>query len=227
MDDLVDHDAIAAHDKRIALASDELLAARLAMSLDEEARTKAIAASAKAAANGGDIYASEERLEAATRRLSASSKRFAACVVRTTLLNDQKAIVVGNAHAGLYEDGIRRRLDASARWDAAKAEMEAAETDRKSADEQMREAMRNGTQDIQRAMDGPDPMRTRENEAAHWWSRGINPDAPRHPRRPMPTILTDEDARVQGLVRVSKDGVQTHVHPSVLAAHVAAGWAAE
>jgi hypothetical protein len=222
-DDLVDHEMLARWQSDHAAAAERLVVARQALAKAQGEHTAAGFASERAITNGGDVLAAEIALEAAARRHGVAQKVYDAAAAAVARSNDRRQIVSGLAHKGLYEHGIRQRIAAARRWDLAKAEVAAAEADRAAADTQMRRAMQSGTYDLFGALDHPDLMRTEERERQHWRSRGIDPDCPRHPAR-MPTELTAAEAHEQGLVKLVKDDVAIHVHPSAVAAHVQNGW---
>jgi hypothetical protein len=224
-DTLIDHAALAVHQNLLNVLSERVSVANglrnKAQAAYDEAQDKYQAA---VFGRGGDAHELKITLEAAARRLSVESERSDAARAELQHANARTDIVRGIAHRKVYEDGIRRRIAASARWDAGKKEMEAAEADRATANAQMRGAMQAGLPDVHGALDGPDPMNSEAQERAHWHNRNVNPDRPSHPARMPPEQLTDEQARAQGLVKMANGEQSTYVHPSAVAAHVSNGW---
>jgi hypothetical protein len=215
-DPLVNHKLIEDWQAEATAAAERLVAARSALTKAQAVDTAAGIASERTIANGGDAHAAELELEKTARARLVAQKVYDAAAAAVARSNERRQIVSGLAHKGLYEDGIRQRIAAARRWDAAKAELAAAEADRAAADLQMRRAMQSGTYDLFGALDHPDPMKTEEQERAHWRSRGIDPDDPQHPAR-MPTEISTAEAHEQGLVRVSRGSATQFVHRSAVA----------
>jgi hypothetical protein len=184
MEDLIDHASIAdwkaahdaAHARKLATAIDLASAA--------DAHRNAERASDVAVASGGDAMSAETTLIAAETTLRVARKVADAAAATFKRLQDRENVVRGKAHVPVYLHGVRQRIAAAAKGDAARAMLAEADDESKAASDMMRQACSAGCSDAFGGLDGPHVLRTEIEERAHWTSRQVDPDAGTHPWRP-------------------------------------------
>jgi hypothetical protein len=142
-DDLIDHALLASANARMAGASD-----CLKKTADDLASAKIMLNSAETAAAKAPGIENEIVLEKAQRAVRVAEKSHAAAVANHTIIETWLALAKGIAHSQLFLAGLRRRVDAAMKADAARAMLAAAETEMRAATAMCRQAYAAGHPDI-------------------------------------------------------------------------------
>jgi hypothetical protein len=88
--------------------------------------------------------------------------------------------VIGLAHKGVYEAGIKASVEACRAGDAANAALKAAQKAYEDARHLMIFAVQHHCSDISHSVDRQTVLKTEAEERHHWTANRIDPDAPSH-----------------------------------------------
>ena len=121
-DDLVDREALAAHQRHVATLRERLAKAAESLRLEQSVHAVAERNYRNAVeAGSGDRHDLKSALDAAASRLVVESESHDAARAAFDFHVDQTPRVTATAHKGVYEAGIKRRLAASKEADRLKA----------------------------------------------------------------------------------------------------------
>lgn len=185
-DDLVDREAIAAHQKKVAALRERLAKAAEALRVEQSVHSTAEANYRRAVDTAsGERHELKSALDAAASRLVVESESHDAARASLAFHQSETERVIATAHKGMYVDGIRRRLEAAKAGDRAKAALQAAAAEYLAATEQMREACGTGLPDVHHALSvgtmGFGVLTTYAVERKIWLDRRVSVDDPKHP----------------------------------------------
>jgi hypothetical protein len=88
--------------------------------------------------------------------------------------------VIGLAHKGVYEAGIKASVEACRAGDAANAALKAAQAAYEDARHLMVFAVHHHCSDVFQSLDRQTVLRDEVSERNHWTAHRIDPDAPKH-----------------------------------------------
>ncbi len=224
-DDLIDHAAMAVHQNLLNTLSERVSVANQLLRKETAAFDAANVAYQNAIfTRGGDAHQCKLALEAAARRFAVESERSAAARAELQDANALTDTVRAIAHKPVHESHMRNWRDDVKRRDAAVAVLAGIDADIAADIAGMRACNAIGLQDIHGLLQSHELPKTARDLRAHFEARYIEWENPKHPAQMPKEQLTDEEAREQGLVRVSRGAATQFVHPSAVASHVAIGW---
>ena len=164
---LIDHEAVA----QAAAARDATLRraheARLAHARAEADLAAANRAADDAAAMGGDLHTSQDRVDAAERAAKIAARVLTAAEAAAAQAPRAHRAALGAAHLGAAFDAIHRRLAAIRAHEAALAAAQAAKVAFSTATDDLLRYANLGT-DIRGAIDAPRVLPSLSHEIAHW-----------------------------------------------------------